>query len=457
MSDKFDYDVIVIGCGPAGYVGSIKASRLGLKTAVIETDVPGGVCVNSGCIPTKSIIYHANIFNSAQTLKDMGVSVDTGSFNYKKVFEKSRQSSETLSRGVRYLLKQAKVELIEGSAFIKSKNELSVNGRQVISSDKIIVASGSSFRPVDGFDVDEKRILSSTGALMLEKLPRSILIIGSGAIGIEFSYIMNSFGVETYLVELMDNILPQEDEEISAVVRRYFLKKGIKIYTGSNVFLAGGNGDKFKILIKKGGKEEYVEVEKILVAAGRIPNTGNIGLENTKVKTAKGFIEVGDYYQTDERNIFAVGDAINSPLLAHLASKEAEIAVDYIAGRDCRPKADISAVPMAVYSEPQVAGFGPAENELLKKKISYKKVIFQYKACPKAVVEDKIYGLIKILCEPSTYDIFSVRIAGAEASELIHELLLAKTNGLNLKRVAEMVHAHPTFSEINMEAAKSVS
>ncbi|MBN2190695.1 MAG: dihydrolipoyl dehydrogenase [Candidatus Aureabacteria bacterium] len=457
MPDKFDYDVVVIGCGPAGYIGSIKASRLGLKTAVIERDVPGGVCVNVGCIPTKSIIHHANIFNSSETLKDMGVEVGTGGFDYRKVFEKSRQASEMLSGGVRYLLKQAGVELIKGSAFLKSGKEIEVDGKRSITSDKIIIAAGSRPRPVEGFDIDEKQILSSTGALMLEKLPKSILIIGSGAIGAEFSYIMNSFGVEVHIAEIMNRMLPQEDEEASLVVKRSFVKKGIKIYTGSAAVLENRDGNTLKVRVKKAGKEEHIAVEKILVAAGRIPNTENIGLENTAAKTEKGFISVGDYYQTDEKNVFAVGDVINSPLLAHLASKEAEVAVDYIAGRSPVRRVDASNVPKAVYSEPQLASFGPAEDELAKSGTDYKKIVFQYKACPKAVIEEKTEGLIKILYDPSGEGIFGACIAGAEATELIHELLLAKANGLKLKRIADMIHAHPTLSEIIMEAAKGVA
>ncbi|MCK9554918.1 dihydrolipoyl dehydrogenase [bacterium] len=457
MADKFDYDVVVIGCGPAGYIGSIRASRLGLKTAVIEKDIPGGVCVNAGCIPTKSMIHHAGIFNSSETLKDMGIKVDTGAFNYRRVFEKSRQASEMLSKGVRYLLRQAGVELIAGNAVIKSANEISVDGKQIISSGKMIIATGSRPRPVEGFDIDEKQILSSTGALMLERLPKSVLIIGSGAIGAEFSYIMNSFGVEVHIAEIMDRILPQEDEEASLVVKRAFVKKGIKIYTGSAVALALGDEKTLKVQVKKNGKEEYIAVEKILVAAGRVPNTENIGLENIKVKTEKGFISVGDYYQTDEKNVFAAGDVINSPLLAHLASKEAEIAADYIAGGNPVKRVDVSNVPRVVYTEPQIAGFGPAEGELIKSKTNYKKIVFQYKACPKAVIENKTEGFIKILYNPSDNAVIAVYIAGAEAAELIHELLLAKTGGLNLGHIADMIHAHPTLSEINMEAAKGIA
>ncbi len=456
MVMKYDYDLLVIGSGPGGYVAAIRASQLGLKTAVIEKDKPGGVCLNVGCIPSKALISQAEIFRSKNLLMDMGIKVDDSGFDYKKVHKKSRKAAEMLARGVQYLLKKNNVELIMGKGFIESPNQVRVDDDKRYTAKNIIIATGSSPRQIHGFTIDEDRVLSSTGALMMEQLPKDILILGAGAIGIEFAHILNAFGVEVHVVEMMDTILPLEDKETVEILYKALQKRGIKFYTSTKA-LSMDKQDNGRIVVTleniKGDQSQH-EVDKILVAVGRKPNTEGIGLENLEIETDRGFVPVGDYYQTKVSNVFAIGDIVNSPLLAHVASKEGEIVAEYIAGRNPEPKIDPSAIPSAVYCEPQIASFGYTEERAKELGLNFKKASFPYRGAGKAVAIDRAEGMVKILFDPTTHEIIGGHIVGAEATELIHELLLAKWGELLPEDIATMIHAHPTLTEAIMEAAR---
>ena len=456
MAKQPEWDVCIVGAGPGGYVAAIRASQLGLKAVVIEKDKPGGVCLNIGCIPSKALIHQAAIFSSAKGLADMGVTVDLKGFDYKKVYDKSRKAADKLSRGVRFLLDKNKVAMIKGEAVKIRKGEVTLNDGNVVTGKNILIATGSRPREIPGFAFDEINILSSTGALMLQKLPKSILILGAGAIGVEFAHIMNAFGVEVHLVEMLDRILPLEDDEVVAVLQKALHKRGIKTYTSTKaVSHQPANGMMQVTLEDKAGSKTTVDVEKMLVSAGRVPNTSGLGLEKTEIQIDKGgFIAVGDYCQTNVPGIYAIGDVLRTPLLAHVASKEGEIAARHMAGLTNEPRIDPLSIPAGTYCEPQVGSFGYTERQAMEKNIPFKKAMFPYHGVGKAVAIEEPEGLVKILLDPSTGEIMGAHIVGAEATELIHELLLARKSELLPEDIATMIHAHPTLSESLMEAMR---
>ncbi|MCK5075440.1 MAG: FAD-dependent oxidoreductase, partial [Calditrichia bacterium] len=350
-----------------------------------------------------------------------------------------------------------KVEYINAEAKITGKNEATLNNGEKITGKNIIIGTGSRPIQIPGFEFDGEKILSSDHALMLEKLPKKAVILGAGAIGMEFSHIWNGFGVEVHLVELLDQILPAEDAEIAIVTERAFKKRGIKIYTGTKATKADKTDNGVLVTIEdKNGKTSELEADMLLVVVGRKPNTENIGLENVNISTERGFVPVKDYYETSTPGIYAIGDIVASPLLAHVASKEAEIAVEHIANHKTIAKIAPDTIPGAVYCEPQVASFGLNEKQCIENEIAYKKATFPYRGAGKSVAIGKSEGLVKVIYSPETKELLGCHIVGAEATELIHELLLAKTSELLPENIATMIHAHPTLSETLMEVMRAV-
>jgi dihydrolipoamide dehydrogenase len=499
---SYDFDVVVIGSGPGGYVAGIRAARLGLKVAVVERGALGGVCLNIGCIPSKAIIRQAEAFRGRSKLVAMGVAVDDTGFRYEKVFDASRKAAETLSRGVAYLLKKNGVAVVAGSARLASDHEVVVDGDRRISAGAIIVATGSRPKPLPGLDFDGERVLSSDDALMMKMLPKRALIAGAGAIGVEFAHILSSFGSEVRLVEVAGHILPTEDGEVTGLLARSFAKRGVKVYTSSRVKSYkinvdsvnksyknnGGstdisykndvdsadillqshgnigdksylsNGDSINAVIEaigEGGGEAAVSVDRIFVMAGRTPNTEGIGLEELGIGVSGRFVKVNANYQTSVPSVYAIGDIVGTtPLLAHVASREGEIAAEHIAGAEHISSFDKAKIPAVVYCEPQVASFGLTEERAAAAGIDFSKASFPFKGCGKAVAVGDSEGFVKILVDKSTNAIIGAHIIGPEASELIHELLLAAHNpNAGLESIAGMIHAHPTLSEAVMEAA----
>ncbi|MDO9516020.1 MAG: dihydrolipoyl dehydrogenase [Syntrophales bacterium] len=456
MAKTDEYDVIIIGAGPGGHVAGIRAGQLGMKACVIERDTLGGVCLNWGCIPTKNLIHQAGVFHSHLELEEMGCAVDAGRFDYGYVYNRSREAVRTLVAGVEYLLKKNKVEHIRATAKIVSESTVVLDGTAEISGKNIIIATGSRPLQIEGFEFDEEQILSSTGILSLKKLPESLIILGGGAIGCEFAYIMNRFGVRVHLVEMERHILPGEDARVAAVLERSFKESGIEVITGARAnALKKTSGKVTALLTEEKGDSKEIAAQKALCVFGRTPNTDDIGLENIGLKTEKGFIPVGDYYRTEAPGVYAVGNVVKTPLLAHVASREGEIAVEHIAGRGPQPRIDPDTIPSAVYCEPQVASFGLREEVAKEKKIPYRKVMLPYRGIGKAVAIGKTDGMIKTLHDPETREILGAHIVGHDATELIHEILLAKTAGLLPKDIAGMIHAHPTLSEGIMEQMRA--
>ncbi|MDD5582973.1 MAG: dihydrolipoyl dehydrogenase [Candidatus Marinimicrobia bacterium] len=455
MSD-YSYDLIVIGAGPGGYVSAIRASQVGLNVVVIEKDNPGGVCLNWGCIPSKSLISQAQKFSTLKDLKAMGINIDTSTFNYETVYKKSRLATSRLSRGVEFLLKKNNIELIKGTAKILDRHTVTVDNDKHMTAKNILIATGSRPKVIPGLEFDKVGILSSTEALSLTSLPQSIVIIGAGAIGVEFAYILSSFGVQIHLVEMLNSILPLEDKDVSDILAKAFKKSGVKIYTSTKASISEKTANGYKVTLESGEQSELLETEKILVAVGRTPNSDQLGLEKLGIKTERGFIETGDYYETNIPGIYAIGDVINTPLLAHVASKEGEIVVTHLAGMNPEKRIDPTLIPSAVYTEPQIASFGYTEAKAKEAGIPFTVYTFPYRGAGKAVAIEEPDGLVKLVCHEKTHEILGAHIVGKEATELIHEILLARKGKLLPKDIATMIHAHPTLSEAVMEAARGI-
>lgn len=453
------YDLVIIGAGPGGYVAAVRAAQLGLKTAVVEKDNPGGVCLNWGCIPSKNLIHQAEVFHSMQEMESVGVSVDRSSLDYAAVHAKSRVVVKTLTGGVAGLLKKNKVDYLQGCAKITGKGEVSIDDTKKVSAKNILVATGSRPMEIPGFDIDEQQVLSSTGILAMTELPKSMIVLGAGAIGCEFAYVMNSFGVEVTLVELVDHVLPTEDYEACAVLEKCLQRDGIKVMTSTRALSLKTGKKGVSVTVENTEGEQTLNAEKALVVFGRVPNTENLGLQEMGVKVSeRGYVQTGDYCQTTAAGIFAIGDITGTPALAHVASKEGEIAVEFMAGHVPAAKTvDPDTVPSAIYCEPQVAGFGLREDQALKQGLEVKKSVFNYPGAGKSIAVGKPDGLVKILCDKKTDEILGAHIVGHNATELIHELLLAKHSELLPEDISAMIHAHPTLSEALMESARGIN
>jgi dihydrolipoamide dehydrogenase len=453
--NTYDYDIAVIGAGPGGYVAAIRAAQLGKKVVVIEKDKVGGVCLNIGCIPSKSLIHHADLFRSVAALEMMGLSIDKSGFDYGRVFQASRKTADSLSKGVAFLLKKNQVTVINGTARFVSPVELSIDDDKHITAKSIICATGSRPREIPGFAFDESVVLSSTGALMQQTLPKSMLILGAGAIGVEFAHIMNSFGVEVHLVEMMDRILPLEDHDSSELLRKSFVKRGIKMYLSTKALSLSKVSSGAEISLENSELGQFtLNVDRVLSVVGRTPNTDSIGLEQIGVTLENGYVVTGDYCETNIKGVYAIGDIVKTPLLAHVASKEGEIAAEHIAQLETHPRINTQLIPGCVYCEPQIASVGLTESQCKQKGYPYKAVSFPYKAVGKAVAINKYEGFIKIIYSEDSHQILGAHITGADATELIHQLTLAKANNILPADIATMIHAHPTLSEGIMEAAR---
>jgi dihydrolipoamide dehydrogenase len=461
-----NYDVIILGAGPGGYVAAIRAAQLGLSACVVEKEKAGGVCLNIGCIPSKNLLHQAEVFRSIEELEDIGVKVETSGLDYEKVWKNSRQASSRLVKGVQFLLKKNKVDYMEGEGRIASApadgvKEVTVktsDGERKVTGKNIIIATGSSPRELKGFEFDEEKVLSSTGALMLKEVPKRLIILGAGAIGVEFAHIMNAFGSEVTLVEMLEQVLPASDPDVAEELAKSFKKRGITIHTKTKASSMTRKDGGVEVTLETGnGETSTVEADKLLVVVGRAPNSAGIGLEELGIEPEKGFVPTGDYYETSAAGVYAIGDVINTPLLAHLASKEGEIAVEHIAGVEVEPRVPADEIPMAVYTEPQAANFGLTEAEAKEKGLDVSTAVFPFRGVGKAVAVGSMEGFVKLVYDTEIHEILGAHIVGPEATELIHEILLAKKMELLPENVADMIHAHPTLSESVMETMKAAT
>lgn len=463
-----EYDLVILGGGTGGYVAAIRASQLGLKTAIVEKGKLGGTCLHKGCIPSKALLRSAEVFATAKHSEDFGVMTSDVSINFNKVQERKNKIVDQLHKGVQHLMKQGKIDVFEGtgrilgpSIFSPMPGTISVemnNGdeNEMLIPKNVIVATGSRPRTLPGLDIDGQLVMTSDEALALEEVPSSIIIVGGGVIGIEWASMLSDFGAEVTVIEYADRIIPTEDKEISKEMQRLMKKKGVKIVTGAKVLpetLQKGEGVTISAEVK--GSQQEFSAEKLLVSVGRQANTEGIGIENTDIQIEKGFIIANEYFQTKESHIYAIGDVIGGLQLAHVASHEGIVAVEHIAGKNPSP-IDYSLVSKCIYSSPEAASVGLTEDEANEKGHNVKTGKFSFRAIGKALVFGESDGFVKIVADKDTDDILGVHMIGPHVTDMISEAGLARVLDATPWEVAHTIHPHPTLSEAIGEAALAV-
>lgn len=453
-----NFDILILGAGPGGYVAAIRAAQLGLKVAVVEREHLGGICLNWGCIPTKALLRSAEIFHYMQNAQNYGLVANEVNYDLQKIVARSRAVSKQLSSGVAMLLKKNKVEVIMGEGKLLGKGELEVSnsqGKQKYMAKHIILATGARARVLPGLEPDNKFIWTYREALIADEVPQKLLVMGSGAIGIEFASFFNSLGSEVIVVELMDRIMPVEDEEISKMAKQAFEKQGMKFLTNTKVL--GVQKTERELIVKledASGKQTEINVNKLITAVGVIPNTENIGLEKTKVKLEKGIIITDDYLQTAEQGIYAIGDITRGPWLAHKASHEGIICVEKIAGLNPHPM-NRNMVPGCTYAHPQVASVGLTEKKAKELGKEIKVGRFPFIGNGKAIALGEPEGLIKTIFDAKTGELLGAHMIGAEVTELIQGYVIGMNLETTEKELMHTVFAHPTLSEMMHESVLS--
>ena len=444
------YDVIVLGSGPGGYVTAIRASQLGFKTAVIEKESLGGVCLNWGCIPTKALLKSAQVFDYLKHAEDYGLQVKSYDKNFDAVVNRSRKVAEGMSKGVHFLMKKNKIDIISGYGKIKAGKKVDVNGT-VYSADHIIIATGSRSRELPSIPQDGEKVIGYRKAMTLEKQPKKLVIVGSGAIGIEFAYFYNAMGTEVTVVEYMPRIVPVEDEEISKQLARSFKKSGIKIMTSTEVtgVEASGKGVKATVKTKKG--EDVLEADVLLSAVGIKTNLENIGLEDVGIVTDRDKILVNDFYQTNIPGYYAIGDVTAGPALAHVASAEGILCVEKIAGQHVEAL-DYGNIPGCTYCNPEVASVGLTEAQAKEQGYEIKVGKFPFSASGKASASGNTEGFVKVIFDAKYGEWLGCHMIGAGVTDMIAEAVLGRKLETTGHEVLKSVHPHPSMSEAVMEA-----
>ncbi|MFC4769218.1 dihydrolipoyl dehydrogenase [Effusibacillus consociatus] len=462
------YDLLILGGGTGGYVAAIRAAQLGLKVAVVEKEKVGGTCLHKGCMPSKAMLKSAEMLHAARKLDEFGVSVGDATLNFAKVMERKDKIVAQLHKGVQHLLKKNNVPVIEGFGRVMGPSIFSPRAgavrierpdgeSEILAPNNVIIATGSRPKALPGLAFDGDKIINSDHALELTDVPRSMIIIGAGAIGVEWASMMNDFGCEVTLVEYMPHILPLEDEEIAKELARNFKKRKMNILTNAKVLpeTVQIEGNEVTVQVQQGDKTETLRAEKILVAVGREAATDNIGLEATEVQVERGFIKVNSFMQTAESNIFAIGDAIGGLQLAHVAAHEGIVAVEKIAGLDPHP-INYDHVPRCTYSRPEVASVGITEKQARERGHEVKVGNFPFRAIGKALVNGEVDGFVKIISDAKTNDLLGVHMIGPHVTDMISEAGLAMLLDATAWEVGVSIHPHPTLSEAIGEAALAV-
>jgi dihydrolipoamide dehydrogenase len=453
------YDLAVLGGGPAGYVTAIRASQLGFKTVIIDKANLGGICLNWGCIPTKSLLKNAEIIDLMKNHSgDFGISVEGLSFDFSKIIKRSRDISDRITKNVELLVKKNKVDRIRGFGKLTSKNSIDIfddNSNKIdsISADKIIIATGARPKSVPQIPVDYKNIITSTEAMNLPAQPKELIVIGAGAIGVEFAYFYSVLGTKVTIVEMMDQILPVEDKEVSETLQKSFKKRGIDIFTSAKVEKAEVTGNEVVVTILKDEKKIELKAEKVLSAIGVTGNVEGFGLQELGIEIEKNHIKVDkNSYQTNVDGIYAIGDVIGAPWLAHVASAEGIYCVKAIKGLNPQP-VNYENIPGCTYCNPQVASVGLTEQKAIDAGYKLKIGRFPFMASGKAFASGERDGFVKLIFDEKYGELLGAHIIGPEATELIAELTLAKSMEATYESIIKTVHAHPTLSESIMEAA----
>jgi len=449
------FDVIILGGGPAGYVAAIRSAQLGLTTAVIERDKLGGVCVNIGCIPTKALLHSAYVANLLKESKDFGVDAGSVKTDFGVAMKRSRRVSEQNSKGVEFLMKKNKVTVVKGTGTLLPGKKVKVGGDVYEAKKAVIIATGSRVKgiPQIGLDINKTTVISSDEALFLETTPKSIAIIGAGAVGMEFADIFNAFGAKVTLIEALPRILPLEDAGASAEMAKVYKKRGIDVIAGAKVTQAKVAKDKVTLDVESGGAKQQIEAAVVLMAAGRAVNTENIGLKETGIQlTDRGFIKVDQNLQTTVPGYYAIGDIAGPPMLAHKGSREGVHVAELLAGQ--KPHAiRYDNVPSVTYCHPEVASIGLTEDQCNEKKLDFVAGKFPFSANGRARGSGATEGFVKILRDKKYGEILGAHIVGAHASEMIHELAVARANEYTVEEIELAIHAHPTMSEAVAQAA----
>ncbi|MFA5011077.1 MAG: dihydrolipoyl dehydrogenase [Ignavibacteria bacterium] len=456
-----EYDITVIGSGPGGYTAAIRAAQLGFKTAIVERDKLGGVCLNWGCIPTKALIKSAEMMNKVKHAGDYGLKIEGVGFDFPKIIQRSRKVAEASEKGVQFLMKKNKITIINGTGSFKKDKTISIKDKdgkevEIIKSKHIILATGARARTLPGIKFDEKRILSSTGAMLVQDFPSKLTIVGSGAIGMEFAYFYNALGSEVTIIEMLPQILPIEDKEISDVVAREFKKSGMKIFTETKTESVEVKGN--KVITKVSGKaNDSFESDAVLLAIGVTGNIENLGLENLGVELFKNAIKVDSDYKTNVDGLYAIGDVAlidekGKPWLAHVASAEAVNCVEKIKGHTTGD-IDYNNIPGCTYCQPQVASVGMTEDKARAAGYKLKIGKFPFSANGKSRAAGEIAGLVKLIFDDEYGELLGAHIVGAEATELISELVMVKSLEGTGESIIKTIHAHPTLTESILEAA----
>jgi len=445
------FDVVVVGTGPGGYVAAIRCAQLGLSVAAIEDDRPGGVCLNWGCIPTKALLRNAEVVHLIQRAGDFGVSVGEVKADYAKAVQRSRGVADRMAKGVEFLFRKNKITLFPGAGALTSKNTVEVKGaagtETLEAKRAVILATGSQPKSLPGVTIDEKVVISSNGAVRNEARPQSIVIIGAGAVGMEFADVYAAYGTQVTVLEALPRVLPVEDEDASALIARLFGRRGITVKTGVKVSSVkpGGPG---AIVETDGGR---VEAEQVLMAVGRGARTAGVGLDTAGVALERGYVKVSATMETSVKGIYAIGDMAGAPLLAHKAMAEGVVAAEAIAGQHPRP-VDYGNVPSCTYCRPQVASIGATEAKAKENGREVQVGKFPFTASGKAVALGETDGFVKVVADKATGEILGVHIVGPEATEIIHEFAVGRTLEATLEEIMHTIHAHPTLSEAALEA-----
>jgi len=454
MSDTFD--LIIVGSGPGGYVAAIRASQLGMKVAIVEREHLGGICLNWGCIPTKALLRSAEIYRNMQHAAAYGLAATGISYDLAKVVERSRKVANQLSAGVKGLLKKNKVTVFDGSGKLAGSGKVSVtkDGKPVadLAAKHIILATGARARVLPGLEPDGKLVWTYKEALVPNTMPKRLLVVGSGAIGIEFASFFNALGSEVTVVEVMDRILPVEDEEISAFAKKSFEKQGFKIRTSATVKSLRKSGEEVTVTVEAGGKTEEITVDRVIVAAGIVGNVENIGLEGTKIKVEKTHVVINEWGETGEPGVYAIGDLAGPPWLAHKASHEGIIVVEKIAGLPHVHAMDTLNIPGCTYCHPQVASVGLTEKRAKELGYELKVGHFPFIGNGKAIALGEPEGMVKTVFDAKTGELLGAHMIGAEVTELIQGYMVGKTLETTEAELMNAIFPHPTLSEMMHEA-----
>jgi len=449
------FDVIVLGGGPAGYVCAIRCAQLGLTAAVVEQEKLGGVCVNIGCIPTKALLHSAYVANLLREAKEFGIEAGDVKTDYGVAMKRSRRVSDQNSKGVEFLMKKNKITVVKGSGVLQPGKKVKVGSDVYEAKKAVVIATGSRVKgiPQIGLEINKTTVISSDEALLMERVPASLAIIGAGAVGMEFADIFNAFGVKVTVIEALPRILPLEDAEASETLSKSYRKRGIEVIAGAKVTKANVAKDKVTLDIEAGGEKKQVTAAAVLMAAGRAVNTENIGLKECGIQlTDRGFIKVDKNLQTSTPGYYAIGDVAGPPMLAHKGSREGVVVAEIVAGQKPHP-IKYDNVPSVTYCHPEVASIGMTEDQCKEKKLDYVAGKFPFSANGRARGTGETEGFVKILRDKKYGEILGAHIVGAHASEMIHELTVARENEYTVEEVDLAIHAHPTMSEAVAEAA----